>query len=90
MTKVKPYVGLEFRTLDEAYTFYNNYACQIEFSVCKGNRPSNSKGVSSNRFVCHKKEFLNYQRKRKMSTGSSNQRTPTKQKRVIRAFASPC
>jgi hypothetical protein len=31
--KCKPYVGLEFRTSDEAYQFYNNYACHVDL-VC--------------------------------------------------------
>jgi len=83
--KIKPYVGLEFRTPDEAYNFYNNYACHVGFSVRKGSRASSSKGVSSVRFVCHKEGFSNYQKKREMPIGSStNQRTPEKQKGIIR------
>jgi ribose 5-phosphate isomerase A len=83
--KIKPYVGLEFRTPDEAYNFYNNYTCHVGFSVRKGSRASSSKGVSSIRFVCHKEGFLNYQKKREMPIGSStNQRTPEKQKGIIR------
>jgi zinc finger SWIM domain-containing protein 3 len=81
----KPYVGLDFHTLEEAYAFYNNYACRIGFSVRKASRASSSKGVSSIRFTCHKEGFSNYQKKREMSIGSStNQRTPEKQKGIIR------
>jgi zinc finger SWIM domain-containing protein 3 len=81
----KPYVGLEFRTPDEAYDFYNNYACRIGFSVRKASRASSSQGVSSIRFTCHKEGFSNYQKKREMSIGSStDQRTPEKQKGIIR------
>jgi ribose 5-phosphate isomerase A len=83
--KFKPYVGLEFCTPDEAYRFYNNYACHVGFSVRKGSRASSSKDVSSIRFVCHKEEFSNYQKKREMPIGSStNQRTPEKRKGIIR------
>jgi zinc finger SWIM domain-containing protein 3 len=75
----KLYVGLEFRTSDEAYNFYNNYACRVGFSVRKTSRASSSQGVSSIRFTYHKEGFSNYQKKREMSIESStNQRTPEK------------
>jgi zinc finger SWIM domain-containing protein 3 len=81
----KPYVGLEFRTPDEAYDFYNNYAGRVGFSVRKASRASSRQGVSSIRFTCHKEGFSNYQKKKEMPIGScTNQRTPEKQKGIIR------
>jgi hypothetical protein len=41
----KPYVDLEFRTLDEAYNLYNNYAGRIGFSARKVSRASNRQGI---------------------------------------------
>jgi FAR1 DNA-binding domain len=64
--KFKPYVGLKFHTPDEAYQFYNNYACHVGFSVHKGSRASSNKDVSSIRFVCHKEGFSNYEKKREV------------------------
>ena len=35
LTGEKPYIGLEFRTHDEAYNYYNSYAFQYGFGIRK-------------------------------------------------------
>jgi FAR1 DNA-binding domain len=77
----KSYVDLEFRTPDEAYDLYNNYAGRIGFSVRKASRASSRQGVSSIRFTCHKEGVLNYQKQKEMPIGTyTNQRTSEKQR----------
>jgi FAR1 DNA-binding domain len=83
--KNKPYIGLEFRTPEEAYNFYNNYACHVGFSVRKATRAKNSQGVSSIRYVCNKEGFSKYQKKKEMPIGSlTGQKTPEKVKGITR------
>lgn len=56
--KVRPCVGMEFRTADEAYNFYNSYDDHAGFSIRKNSQTKSRNGVSSMRFVCSKEGFL--------------------------------
>ncbi|KAF3337587.1 Protein FAR1-RELATED SEQUENCE 12 [Carex littledalei] len=47
----KPYVGMEFNTSEKAYTFYNDYACRVGFSIRKATQGKNRDGVSSIRTI---------------------------------------
>uniref|UniRef100_J3KXX0 SWIM-type domain-containing protein n=1 Tax=Oryza brachyantha TaxID=4533 RepID=J3KXX0_ORYBR len=83
--KSQPYVGMEFSTPEEAYTFYNDYAYRVGFSVRKSSKTKNRDGVSSVRFVCNKEGFSDSQKKKKKPIGSVNdQRTPEKEKGMTR------
>ena len=59
VSKLEPYVGLEFNTADDAREFYSLYAAQIGFKVRIGQlyRSRSNGSVSSRRFVCSKEGF---------------------------------
>lgn len=57
LTGEKPYIGLEFRTHDEAYNYYNSYAFQYGFGIRKESidkSRSDPNRVISRTFVCNK------------------------------------
>ncbi|XP_078177445.1 protein FAR1-RELATED SEQUENCE 5-like, partial [Carex rostrata] len=67
----KPYVGMEFNTHEEAYTFYNNYALFVGFSVRKATSTTNKNGLSSIRYVCSKEGKSEWHKRKERPTGSS-------------------
>ncbi|XP_078152790.1 protein FAR1-RELATED SEQUENCE 5-like isoform X2 [Carex rostrata] len=82
---IKPRVGMEFRSPEEAFKMYNDYACRVGFSVRKQAQTKNKHGVSSMRYVCSKEGFSTRQKKIAMPIGSeSNPRTPEKLKGMTR------
>lgn len=60
---IKPNIGMEFRTSEEAYTHYNNYACRVGFGVRIGGNGKNKHGLSNIRFVCNKEGFTKLKKK---------------------------
>jgi FAR1 DNA-binding domain len=53
---------MEFKTADEAYNFYNAYACYTGFSIRRATQSKSRNGVSSIRFVCSKEGLSRRQR----------------------------
>ncbi|XP_078171535.1 protein FAR1-RELATED SEQUENCE 5-like [Carex rostrata] len=81
----KPCVGMEFSTSEKAYTFYNEYACRVGFSVRKATHAKNRHGVSSIRFVCSKEGLSRWHKEKAIPIGSStNIATPKKEHGVTR------
>ncbi|KAJ4801230.1 Protein FAR1-RELATED SEQUENCE 5 [Rhynchospora pubera] len=72
-----PYVGMEFKSLDEAYNFYNMYGGLKGFSIRKQGRRSSRKGVSNAMFVCSKEGFAKQQIQEHRGN-TSNEKTPEK------------
>jgi FAR1 DNA-binding domain len=54
---IRPYVGMEFGTTDEAYNFNDAYAGHFGFSVRRNSFTKSKKCVSSIRFYCYKEGF---------------------------------
>lgn len=83
--QITPYLGLEFRTPDEEYTFYNSYACRVGFSVHIASQGNNRNDVLSIRYVCSKEEFSNSQKTKKQPIRNlTTQKTPEKEKGILR------
>jgi FAR1 DNA-binding domain len=57
MAQMRPYIGMEFQTSNEAFTFYNAYAGHAGFSVRKDTCEKSKNDVSSMRFCCSKEGF---------------------------------
>jgi MULE transposase domain/FAR1 DNA-binding domain/SWIM zinc finger len=78
--EIRPYVGMEFGTTDEAYNFYNAYAGHFGFSVRRNSFTKSKKGVSSIRFCCYKEGFSKRQIAKQNFLGSStDQKTPERE-----------
>ncbi|KAJ4808279.1 Protein FAR1-RELATED SEQUENCE 5 [Rhynchospora pubera] len=89
--KNQPHIGMEFKSRDEAYQFYNMYAFEAGFSIRKETTSKSSKGVSSERFVCSKEGFSNRQKQEQKKLGSSSdKKTPEKDKGSSRAGCKAC
>ncbi|XP_078153657.1 uncharacterized protein LOC144548813 [Carex rostrata] len=81
----KPYVGMEFNTHEEAYTFYNNYALCAGFSVRKASSASNKNGLSSIRYVCSKEGKSEWHKRKERPIGCSMEFvTPEKEHGITR------
>ncbi|KAJ4970510.1 hypothetical protein NE237_003609 [Protea cynaroides] len=77
MTRSKPYVGMEFDSLEKAFLFYNEYARVVGFSVRKGKtRKSNIDGSFLFRRFCCSKEGHS-------RTSSSNDYDDLKQGKLV-------
>lgn len=59
LSKLEPYVGLEFNSADDAREFYSLYAAHTGFKIRIGQlyRSRSNGSVSSRRFVCSKEGF---------------------------------
>jgi FAR1 DNA-binding domain len=77
---LRPCIGMEFKTVDEAFNFYNAYGGHAGFSVRRNTFTKSKKGVSSFRFVCSKEGFSKKQLAEQKSLGSSTyQKTPERE-----------
>ncbi|KAJ3702630.1 hypothetical protein LUZ61_006335 [Rhynchospora tenuis] len=74
-----PYVGMEFKSIDDAFNFYNMYGGKKGFSVRRQSRNSSKKGVTAVLFVCSKEGLSKRQKHEHKELGSSS-KLPTPQK----------
>lgn len=89
--KVRPCVGMEFGTADEAYNFYNAYGGHAGFSIRKNSQTKSRNGVSSVRFVCSKEGLSKPQRAEQKGLESSTKlKTPEREYGTIRTDCKAC
>jgi FAR1 DNA-binding domain len=69
--QMRPYIGMEFQTLDESFNFYNVYADLAGFNARKDTCAKSKNDISSMRFCCSKEGFSKRQIARQKSMGST-------------------
>jgi FAR1 DNA-binding domain len=78
--QMRPYIGMEFQTPDEAFNFYNAYADHAGFNARKDTWEKSKNDVSSMRFCCSKEGFSKRQITRQKSMGcTTDQKTPERE-----------
>jgi FAR1 DNA-binding domain len=80
VNRLRPCLGMQFGTAEEAYNFYNAYGCHVGFSIRRATTSSSKKGVSSVRFVCSKEGYSKHQRvELKGMSKTTNLKTPERE-----------
>ena len=82
----EPYEGMEFKSLEEAKTYYNQYARRTGFSTRKGSHYKSVKDfITSQEFTCSKEGIYKPKSKSYVDDQNTQQvKTPQKQAQSIR------